>query len=239
MHGATGNIYCGLHEFEEMAFVLHFLRDSDLFVDVGANIGSYTILASGVCRARTIAIEPVDSSAAALAANVAFNKLHALVRVERCALGASSGAAKVSCASDCTNHVLGAGDAELGQMVRQLTLDELLVAEVPTLIKIDVEGYEYPVLIGGLKTLGSPELRAVIVEANGSGKRYGYTDEDVFGLLRAKGFKPYRYSAFSRTLTPAGQDVRSSGNVLFLRSSEFARERVNSAPFVKVLGQDL
>jgi hypothetical protein len=38
MTGATGNIYAGLHEFEDMAFVLHLLRENDLFVDVGANI---------------------------------------------------------------------------------------------------------------------------------------------------------------------------------------------------------
>ena len=43
--GLTGNIYTGLHEFPDMAFLLHVLRDDDLFVDVGTNVGSYTILA--------------------------------------------------------------------------------------------------------------------------------------------------------------------------------------------------
>ena len=47
MTGATGNWYCGLHEVAEMAFVLHLLRPDDHFVDVGANVGSYTILAGG------------------------------------------------------------------------------------------------------------------------------------------------------------------------------------------------
>jgi hypothetical protein len=45
MTGATGNIYCGLHEFAEMGFLLHLLRPGDVFVDVGANVGSYTVLA--------------------------------------------------------------------------------------------------------------------------------------------------------------------------------------------------
>jgi hypothetical protein len=40
MTGATGNIYCGLHEFVEMGFVLHLLRPNDLFLDVGANMGA-------------------------------------------------------------------------------------------------------------------------------------------------------------------------------------------------------
>ncbi len=39
--GITGNIYCGLHEFPDMAFLLHVLREEDLFVDIGANVGSY------------------------------------------------------------------------------------------------------------------------------------------------------------------------------------------------------
>src|SRR6188768_213885 len=46
--GLTGNLYCGLHEFSDMAFVLHAVGAGDLFVDVGANVGSYTLLACSV-----------------------------------------------------------------------------------------------------------------------------------------------------------------------------------------------
>jgi len=55
MTGATGNIDCGLHEFADMAFVLHTLRAEDVFLDIGANVGTYSVLASDVCGARTIA----------------------------------------------------------------------------------------------------------------------------------------------------------------------------------------
>ena len=70
MTGATGNIYAGLHEFADMAFTLHFLRPDDLFMDVGANVGSYTLLASGVCKARTISFEPYPETMAALRRNI-------------------------------------------------------------------------------------------------------------------------------------------------------------------------
>ncbi len=40
MTGATGNIYCGLHEFRDMSFVLHALRPGDVFVDVGQISGA-------------------------------------------------------------------------------------------------------------------------------------------------------------------------------------------------------
>jgi hypothetical protein len=48
MTGATQNIYVGLQEFVDIMLTLHFLRKGDLFLDMGANVGSYTILASGV-----------------------------------------------------------------------------------------------------------------------------------------------------------------------------------------------
>jgi hypothetical protein len=66
MTGVTGNIYAGLHEFADMAFVRHFLRAGDLFADVSANIGSYTVLASGVVGCSTVAFEPDPAAAAAL-----------------------------------------------------------------------------------------------------------------------------------------------------------------------------
>jgi hypothetical protein len=71
--GATGNVYVGLHEFEDMAFVLHFLRAGDLFVDVGANIGSYTILAAMGVGADCIAFEPGVAAFGWLERNVRLN----------------------------------------------------------------------------------------------------------------------------------------------------------------------
>src|SRR3954470_19452558 len=56
--GATGNFYCGLDEQDEMGFVLHVLRPGDVFVDVGANVGSYTVLAA-LLGARVVAVEPI------------------------------------------------------------------------------------------------------------------------------------------------------------------------------------
>ena len=51
----TGNYYFGLSDPDVMPFLLHFLQAGDLFVDVGANGGSYTVLASAEKRANNIA----------------------------------------------------------------------------------------------------------------------------------------------------------------------------------------
>src|ERR1035437_5920947 len=73
MEAATANIYTGLHEFNEMGFLLHFLQPGDTFVDVGANIGAYSILASGVIGSRTISIEPVPTTFNTLQKNIVLN----------------------------------------------------------------------------------------------------------------------------------------------------------------------
>ncbi|MEB3171773.1 MAG: hypothetical protein VKK43_10405, partial [Synechococcaceae cyanobacterium] len=71
--GLTGNIYTGLHEFPDMGFLLHFLRVDDLFVDIGANVGSYTILACCAVGARGVAFEPVPSTYKKLVENMRIN----------------------------------------------------------------------------------------------------------------------------------------------------------------------
>ncbi len=75
MTGATGNICVGLHEFSDMMVALHFLREGDLFLDIGANVGSYSVLASGVCRARSWAFEPDSITAEHLRRNLKLNRL--------------------------------------------------------------------------------------------------------------------------------------------------------------------
>src|SRR5262249_13208614 len=80
-------IYAGLHEFADMAFALHFLRAGDLFADGGANIGSYTVLASGVVGCRTVAFEPDPATAAALERNVSLNKIAERVELRISAVG--------------------------------------------------------------------------------------------------------------------------------------------------------
>lgn len=87
MTGATGNIYCGLHEYVDMAFVLHVLRPGDLFLDVGANVGSYTVLAAAVCGASAITIEPDPTTARYLARNISANNIDTRCTIAQTAVG--------------------------------------------------------------------------------------------------------------------------------------------------------
>ena len=72
---STAVYYMGLSEFEEMGFLLHFLRAEDYFVDVGANVGSFSVLSAAVCGCVTTAIEPIKDSFDLLQKNIALNQV--------------------------------------------------------------------------------------------------------------------------------------------------------------------
>ncbi|MBU4033984.1 MAG: FkbM family methyltransferase, partial [Proteobacteria bacterium] len=169
--GITGNIYCGLLEFPDMSFLLHVLREDDLFVDVGANVGSYTVLACSAIGARGYCFEPVPSTYARLMTNIRLNNIGERVVSLNIALGNSRGEINFSSDQNCMNHVIADNETtKNGIIVGVSTLDDELKS-APFLMKIDVEGYEAPMLEGADNTLRNKELCCVIMELNGSGKR--------------------------------------------------------------------
>jgi FkbM family methyltransferase len=228
MTGATGNIYCGLHEFVEMAFLLHLLRPNDLFLDVGANIGSYTMLAASVCRARAIAFEPDPDAVRALRRNITINDLSALVDVQEAALGAAHGQIAFTAGLDTMNRVAGPEDRSV-QIVPIRRLDDIPGAETPTLIKMDVEGFEEEVLSGASHVLRSPSLLAVQSEL---------CSPMVRDTLESFGFKQRFYDPFTRSLRPTPFGFRTS-NALFIRDTELVARRLVEAPLRIVGGKAL
>lgn len=228
MTGATGNIYVGLHEYDDMAFVLHVLRPGDLFVDIGANIGTYTILASKVARAKTISVEPLPATFTHLENNIHYNRVRDLVESRNVGLAGERGSLLFSADMDTMNHIVDESYAGPSVRVDVLSLDELLGGREPLAMKIDVEGFERQVLSGGAKTLASPALQAIVIEVNEHERRYDQTGKTALDMLRDAGFGSYRYHARERRLTPS--DERSAdGNYLFIRDAEFVQARVKSA----------
>ena len=170
--GLTGNIYAGLHEFSDMAFLLHVLRDDDVFIDVGANAGSYTILA-GSTGAKVYAFEPVPSTYDRLIENVRLNHFDKKIKCINKGVGSKQGRIAFTSDSGTMNHALASMEkCDNTINVEVISLDIALDNETPNLIKIDVEGFETPVLEGANDTLKKQTLHAVIMELNGSGNRY-------------------------------------------------------------------
>ena len=230
--GATGNLYCGLMEFNDMAFLLHFLRRTDLFIDIGANIGAYTLLASSEIKANSISIEPLEDTFLILMDNIYINNIQDNVKAYNIGLGSKISKTHFTKSLDTINHVATKEEIDTIE-VKIDTLDNLLMNEqCPSLIKIDVEGYENEVINGAKKTLENQSLKAIIIELNGSGSRYGYDDENIHLKLLQYGFKPYCYN-------PNGKELKAlktfgNHNTLYLRDVNFIEERIKSSKRIKV-----
>jgi FkbM family methyltransferase len=225
MTGATGNIYAGLHEFADMAFLLHFLRLGDLFFDIGANVGTYTVLASGVRRAKTWAFEPDPNIAAHLRRNVAINRLDELVTVHQLALGADEAEVPFTVGLDTVNRVAAGREGNV-QLVRQMPLDRIAAARAPLMMKIDVEGYEPEVLKGAMTLLMGSSLKAVECET---------VTADMEQTLTSNGFERLFYNPFTRHLS-ARLNGPAASNALYIRDAPFVCCRLQSAESFQVLG---
>jgi FkbM family methyltransferase len=245
MAGATGNIYCGLHEFEDMALVCHALRPTDTFVDVGANIGSYTVLAAAVAGARAIAFEPVPATFAHLQDNIRLNALDARVQAHNTAVGREPGTVRFTSGFDTVNHVASPTEQQAAAgalatiQVPVVPLDQFAPDLAPALIKIDVEGFETDVIAGARRLLQSDTLQAVLMELNGSGARYGYEDAALHRTMLDLNFKPHQYAPFERELREIPGINTAGGNTIYVRNAEQLRARLKSAPPLSVLGTEL
>lgn len=235
--GATGNLYVGLHDFSEMGFLLHFLRPSDLFADIGANVGTYTVLASGEVKARSISFEPIPSTADWLRKNIEVNKIDHLVKVYPIGLGSKQDVIRFTSDFDAENRVVSKFEEKDQYLeVKVESFDSLFYPDtVPALMKIDVEGFETEVLRGMGKTLADKRLKAIIIELNGSGYRYGFDEKQIHQELLDAGFQPYSYDPFSRQVQQLS--TFGSNNTIYMRDLDFIRMRLSDASKLKIFGQ--
>ena len=238
MTGATGNIYTGLHEFEDMGFLLHVLRKEDLFVDVGANVGSYTVLAGAAIGAHCLSVEPLPATYDHLLDNIHLNRIQDRVTAHNIGIGREQGTLRFSSGEDTMNHVLAEGETGVpATEVSVRPLDAVVGGAEPAVLKIDVEGFETEVILGGAATLARPSLLAVIMELNGSGKRYGYDETAIHQAMLDHGFRTFSYRPFTRELIALDSTNHTSGNTLYLKDVEQVTERINSAPPFEARGR--
>lgn len=238
--GMTANMYTGLFDFPDMAYLLHVLREEDLFVDVGAYAGCYTLLACKCAGSRGLAIEPLQETYSKLVDNVRLNGIEDRVTFHNCALGARAGELSLSADKDSMNHALAQDEVSSHAVkVPLLTLDSVVGGQSPSVLKIDVEGYERPVMNGAHNTLGKQTLHSVIMELNGSGERYGFKEEEIVSLLSEYGFHAYSYEPFTRELLKIDGKNSGEGNTIFIRDINAVKARLASAPKYKILGHEI
>ena len=203
----------GVYEPMETAVLSGLLRPGDVFVDIGANIGYYTLLASSRVgpRGRVIALEPGRGNLSLLRANVADNSL-ANVTIVAAAAGQSAGVLPLyESATNMGDHRLYAVDERDHYDVEVLRLDDLLQkpAAVPNVVKIDIQGYEYQAMSGLRGTLAAAERCAVCSEFWSEGLRAAGSanPSEYAALFTDLGYELYEIDEHAGALRPLAGDA--------------------------------
>lgn len=166
-------------EPETIKWIASFAED-DVFVDIGANMGIYSIFAAVYAKARVFAFEPESQNYALLNLNIDANKLSDRVTAWCCALADShrfdrlylnqfSAAQSMHQFGAEVDDKLAPRKAAFAQGSMSYALDELISrgdVPLPTHIKIDVDGFEHLVVAGARSTVQDPAVKSVLIEIN-------------------------------------------------------------------------
>lgn len=218
-------------------FVLATLRPDDVFVDVGANVGYFTMLAAPVVGkgGKVIALEPEHKNFEALARHVRENG-YDQVALYNCAAGEEAGVFTLninplnhggnsllpftSYASGQERHSVEEMQSrysteELFEEVSVRPLDDIFaeqeVSEI-AIVKIDVEGFEKAVLMGMRESLEKRKIHYVICEVNNDAVR-----NYIFDLFAQNGYVAHHISFAGIPAVLPYNTILSTlhGNILF------------------------
>jgi FkbM family methyltransferase len=227
--GLTGNLYFGLSEFSDMMFLLHSLQENETFIDVGANLGSYSILSSKVIGSQTISFEPVAKTFERLKQQIILNEVSELVTIHNKGVGSKKEYLYFTINNDTMNKVYLDEIDEHVAKVEVTTLDSTLDENGKYFIKIDVEGFEYHVIQGGINILKNSQVSAIIVETNESSKYYGYGNQPIHNFLINLNYIPVVYDPFQKKLTILYNFNQSMGNTIYIKNYDETVSKINSS----------
>lgn len=188
--------YAGFEE-RERALVAAGLGESGSLVDIGANVGVFSMTAARARPAAKIfAVEPVRDNHEVCRLNLERNHLQERVKLWQLALGEKEATVEIPTGVGTWQFISSAADKSHSagmkvQEVKQVTLDAFVKQHVPgavSMIKCDVEGYELFVLRGGLETLRKHKPCMLLEISAPYCARFNYKPADIFSLLAPFGY---------------------------------------------------
>jgi FkbM family methyltransferase len=215
--GAAGNIDSGgASEIRTRTKLLQFLTPNSVFYDVGAHEGLFSIWVKRVRPEVTVhAFEPM---AAGLEANLALNGIDSVL-VHPFAVGDRVGAVTMCTEKRSSNHVT----QETKGSTPMVTIDSLGL-EPPTIVKLDVEGFELRALWGARETI-KQHRPIIITEINACYMRYHTGLMLFFEYMSTFGYSLYalRNNEFvavqKAAASPAELDPSDDANYWWLPTS--------------------
>lgn len=205
----SAHIYCGAFEWEEREWLFTHLKADDVFFDIGANIGLFTVLAAEKCsNGRVVAFEPTKDTYALLDENVQLNNSPKNIQLINAAASDTNGTQDIFVLTDGRDawNSMAVKPEEGHYRVDQIAtvnVDELVDTKqipVPTVIKIDVEGWELHVLRGLQKTIAAHKPTMLIEFTAENLKAAGASCAELAAYIHSMNYELFGYDPRYRKL---------------------------------------
>jgi FkbM family methyltransferase len=218
----------GDFERSETQLLLSFVKEDRVVVDIGANIGWYSILLGrAASKGRIIAFEPIPSTIGFLKKNLALN---GTTNVELHEHGLSDEEKElvfyfhphVSGATSSQNLLENSGAVEVRSQVKRM--DDVLAGEERIdLLKCDVEGAELSALRGGMDTIARTRPVLFIEMLRKWSAKFGYHPNDIITLLKDIGYECFSVEGGGRMERFASMEESTvATNFIFLHKEKHA-----------------
>lgn len=220
-------VYTKLPDYFEQTFLLKNLKADSCFVDVGANIGVYSLLASSkITSGKIFAFEVSDAPLINLYENIALNKLDGKVQVvERLVSDKNGHEQFIEESISEISHIGNTSERDKGRICSSVKLDSFLkINEVKKvdLVKIDVEGAEFKVLKGLRRFLQDGKVKFVLIEINKNVSNYGSSPSEVFTFLNKFGYFGYSFNKKGKLVRIYSKQIKdnTTNNYIFMKSGQ-------------------
>jgi FkbM family methyltransferase len=225
----------GYPDFWEMSFLRAYLREGDNVMDIGANVGVYTVMLSRLVgdKGSVTAFEADPHTMSRLRAQATHASL-TNVKLQECAVSDKSGELTFSSAdSAAMRHISRSPDTvAAGIKVRCVALDDFEPWQKFDVVKLDIEGAEPLVFQGAARRFQDSPPDVLLLEVSGLSKLYGYATGEVIAMLERCNYKTAIYEVSRRALRWTRVPwITSDTNILAIHSDAITKveSRLNSA----------
>lgn len=191
-------VYCNLPEYQEMKFLERILKSNSVFIDVGANIGVYTILAAAkIKKGKIYSFEPVATVLDDLYRNIRLNDLEDRVQVVEKVASDKTGYSEFIAEDISEYSHISSNKTASSLSMPSIRLDDFCRNKkigFVDVIKIDVEGAEFKVLKGLEGYLKKGKVGILIIELNRTNQLFGKNSNEIIDYLSKLDYHVFKFN---------------------------------------------
>lgn len=214
--------WTGFHEYRELLFLHDFLTKEMVLLDVGANIGEYSVFAAKrLKKGKVVAFEPVTALRQVLHENIEMNQF-ANVIVKPFGLSDAAGSFQIYFVGENENE--GQATFFPGEIQNQRSVnaelkklddewDQLSLNRLD-FIKMDIEGSELRALLGARNVITRFRPFIMLEISEVTYRSAGYSLEDVSDYFKGINYRPFAIDKMGKLVSSS--ELPSFGNVVFV-----------------------